>query len=486
MGSMLMDISQNKIPKIIHQLWIGDKPPPIEMMDSWKDMNPDFEYIRWTEDEIRDRGIKFKCKNRIRDMSEINGQADIMRWEILYEYGGVFIDADSFCINPLDDHLLETKAFAGWEHEKLRNGLVATGTMGFPPKHHLPLAAINWILEHDISFKKTKLAAWQSVGPGLLTRLYKTGEYNDMTIFPSYYFLPVHCTGNVYKGHGMVYAYQEWGSTKKSYKNMHLVKVPKFLLPTAVSISLLIPNYNTKAVYIRACLESILRQEGVFNIELVWIDDGSSELNKTITKKMLDRLITESRNITLSYHENDENKGLGYTLNRGVELCTNELIMRMDADDIMVDDRMGKQYTFIMQDPTIMICGTQMKCFRQSSSNVTSLPHITWKQFKQKPEHWIISHPTVCFRKSAVLNVGNYNPEIKNMYEDFDLWLRMLKRYGVIYNMPQVLLNYRIHENQVTTSNASQSAKYHKLRCDLITSMINDEPNNEPNNEIMT
>ena len=69
-------------------------------------------------------------------MEEINGKADIIRWEILEKYGGVFVDADSICIEPVDDTLLKCKGgcFAGYEQEQIRKGLIATGTMDF----HLP------------------------------------------------------------------------------------------------------------------------------------------------------------------------------------------------------------------------------------------------------------------------------------------------------------------------------------------------------------
>jgi mannosyltransferase OCH1-like enzyme len=470
----------SRIPKIIHQLWIGDKPPPTKMMDTWRDMNPEFEYIRWTEDLIREKKLKFECKKRIQEMDEINGKADIMRWEILWRYGGVFIDADSFCIEPIDDTLMNTQAFAGWEHEELRPGLVATGTMGFPPDHALPRAAIDWMLINSVSFEKTKLKAWQSVGPGLLTKLYNTKVCNDMTVFPSYYFLPVHCTGQVYKGHGKVYAYQEWGSTKQNYEKMHMVEIPDFILNAKVSLSVLIPNYNTKAAYIKECLESIKHQEGKFNIELVWIDDGSTPLNKLIAKKMLDRLINETRNITLSYYENDGNKGLGYTLNRGVTLCSNEAIMRMDADDIMIKDRLAKQITLLLQDPGIMLSGGQIEMFKSNGiTSLTSHSSITWADYKKKPYCWIVNHPAVCFRKSAILAVGNYNPDIAIMYEDFDLWLRMLRRFGTIHNSTDVVLRYRLHDEQIT-GDRNKSEKWDRLRKDLIKRMIsNDTPDED-------
>ena len=152
----------SKIPKIIHQLWIGPKPPPTKFMDTWKDKHEEFEYIRWTEDEMKKKGFKSQLQNKIDDMSEINGKADILRWELLYEYGGVFVDADAYCIEPVTYLVDKYKAFAGYENEQVRGAgwhtsvedndvlarthpLIATGTMAFPPKHELPRLAIEWI-----------------------------------------------------------------------------------------------------------------------------------------------------------------------------------------------------------------------------------------------------------------------------------------------------------------------------------------------------
>ena len=134
------------IPLLMHQIWIGPNSAPIKFMDTWRDKHPNFEYIRWTEEEIKKRGLIFECQNQIDKMTEINGKADIIRWEILYNYGGVFLDADSICIEPFDETFTSKAAFAGFENESVRKGLVATGTMGFPKYHPLCRAAIDWIL----------------------------------------------------------------------------------------------------------------------------------------------------------------------------------------------------------------------------------------------------------------------------------------------------------------------------------------------------
>lgn len=467
------------IPKIIHQLWIGPKQPPIELMKTWKEKNTDYEYIHWNEEEFVKRNMTFKCQEKVDEIEEINGKADILRWEILYKYGGIFLDADSICIEPIDEELLDKKCFAGWEQEELRKGLIATGTMGFPPKHPLVKAAISWILNNEVSQEKAKLMAWQSVGPGLLTRMYNTGNFKDLHIFPSYFFLPIHLTGREYKGHGKIYAFQAWGSTKQSYDNMNnMVLPPQFLIPNKEkSVSVLISSYNTQAKYIKECLESIKNQIGYFNIEIVWINDGSDTLHSKLLKKLLDNFIKSSRFITLVYEVNETNKGIGYSLNKGIHLCSNELIIKMDSDDIMVNNRIQIQMEFMNLNPHIMICGSQISCFKESTDNIVSVTNhsnMSWENYKKKPSHWFVNHPSLCYRKTAIIEAGNYDANKSRMTEDFEMSLRMLKKYGCVINLSESLLYYRLHDKQVTNNGGTEGRDYwQQVRLKLIDELIN-------------
>ena len=471
------------IPKIIHQLWIGPKSPPSNHMATWKNKNPSFEYIRWSEDELKKRNFNLECTDKINEIEEINGKADIIRWEILYEYGGVFIDADSVCVEPIDDILMSKEAFAGWEQEVVRPGLVATGTMGFPPKHPLVRNAIDFILRNEVSQKKTKQMAWQTVGPGLLTKLNNTGFFKDLYIFPSFTFLPIHCTKKEYNGHGKIYAFQEWGSTFNNYESMDQHLLPNQLITPDVSksISILISSYNTKAAHIKACLHSIKNQVGHFHMEIVWINDGSDSLHSSILKKMLDQFKLETRFTSIVYSENMENKGIGFTLNKGINLCSNEIIIKMDSDDVMVPDRIIKQFTYMNENPNVHICGGQMKLFQdtreQQIVNVTNHPSLSWDNYKKNPSHWFINHPTVCYRKSSVLKVGNYNAELKEMSEDFELELRMLKEFKYIYNFSDYLLFYRLHSGQITHKLQEKGTNIYwtTIRNKIISNLINDK-----------
>tara|TARA_A100001015_G_scaffold237421_1_gene270014 strand:+ start:4611 stop:6725 length:2115 start_codon:yes stop_codon:yes gene_type:complete len=471
------------IPKIIHQLWIGQKPAPTKFMDSWKDKNPDFEYIRWNEEELEKRSMQLECVERINEMEEINGKADIIRWEILYKYGGVFIDADSICIEPIDNILMETQAFAGWEQEQIRKGLVATGTMGFPPKHPLIRAAIDWIKINCVSVQKTGKRAWITVGPGLLTTMYNTGKYN-MTIFPSYSFLPIHCTGLEYNGHGKIYAFQEWGSTKNNYEIMNNINLPsQFLIPKN-GVSIVIPSLNTKASYVQQCLDSIKHQQGYFNMEIIWINDGSDQLNTTLLEKLLKNFEETTRFTSIKYIKNETNKGLGYSLNKGVIESSHEIILRMDADDIMYPDRISKQISFMKENEDCVLCGAQVNMVKLinnqlMSTGITSHNNIDVDKFLQSKPHWIMNHPTFCFRKKQIIEAGNYNDQIHSMCEDFELILRVLKKYGKIYNIQEPLLYYRLHEEQVTYGGGKEGSlfwteKRNKLIEDILIKNDND------------
>ena len=465
------------IPKIIHQLWIGPKPAPTKFMNTWKDKNPDFEYIFWNEAELVKRQMNLVCTDKIESIEEINGKADIIRWEILAKYGGIFQDADSICIEPIDDILMNTKGFAGYENEQARPGLVATGTMGFPPNHPLCKAAVAWILKNEVSQRATKKMAWQTVGPVLLTALLKTGLYTDITIFPSYFFLPVHCTGVTYTAHSKIYAYQEWGSTKKNYDIMNSIELPSIFQEPTEWVSVLVSSYNTKYVFVQECLDSIREQQGHFGMELVWVNDGSDDLSTKLLEKALEQFRQRSRFCRIVYKKMENNMGVPYCLNQGTLLCTNELVVRHDSDDIMLPHRIQTQLQFMRSHPDCVLLGSNVVLFtiegkEKKQLNQTCHPaELTWEQYKQSKSHWIMNHPSIMYKRSAVLDVGNYTLE-RGISEDFELELKILKKYGKIYNIQESLVLYRIHPDQVTYNGKSSTSDNVMRRNAFIESLI--------------
>lgn len=200
------------IPKIIHQIWVGDQSKrPQKMMDTWKEKNPTWEYRLWTEENMP----KLRNQPQFDAIKELAGKADILRYELLYNYGGFFIDADSICVNPLDDFFVENEAFCCWENEKVRPGLMCNGYLACTRNNKL-LDEMIWEIR---GFNPAKLAelpnltAWQVVGPKFLTEMTRRLQYEQIKIYPSHYFLPKHYTGEEYRGDDKIYSEQYWGST---------------------------------------------------------------------------------------------------------------------------------------------------------------------------------------------------------------------------------------------------------------------------------
>ena len=202
------------IPKIIHQIWIGDQSKrPSEMMKTWQDMNPDWEYMLWTDDNLP------QIANRVQfdAMKELAGKADILRYELLQEHGGFFIDADSICTKPLDDFFVENDSFCCWENEYIRTGLMCNGYLAACKGNQLMghLQARISMIPKEVLESAPKLTAWQITGPGLLTDTVKKTQYSKLRIYPSHYFLPRHYSGleTEFKNEPS-YSEQYWGSTE--------------------------------------------------------------------------------------------------------------------------------------------------------------------------------------------------------------------------------------------------------------------------------
>ena len=472
------------IPKIIHQIWIGPLNPPTKLMQTWKDKHPDFEYILWTESEIEKRGMVFQSAAKIDMIKEYCGKADMMRLEILYKYGGIYVDADSICIEPFDSFFMNNTAFATYENENVRKDLISNGTIGFIPNYPLCQDMVQWIVSDESDSLILNFRAWYSVGPALLTKFLNTGKYRDFSVFPSHCFLPNHFTGPKYEGHKKVYAYQEWCTAKQSYGTIDQIELPaEFKTPTEW-VSILVSSYNTNQLFIKECLDSIKNQIGYFGIELVWINDGSTSVFTEELERELEDWSEKTRFTKLIYKKMDKNMGLSYCLNIGVQLCNNKFIFKMDSDDIMMVGRIKTQLEFMKNTPDCVVCGSTITLFKNDSLADPKSKWIqmdkhhsfvfTWQDFLKTGSEWFLNHPTLCFKKSAILEVGNYNLQLsKSIMEDYDLELRLLKKYGKVYSLNESLVYYRIHPNQITFNGVSETPENKLLRAQIVKSILN-------------
>jgi mannosyltransferase OCH1-like enzyme len=212
-------MAENIIPKTLHFIWVGDESKrPDNCINTWRNFHPEWDIKVWGNDSLIEN--EWVNARHMHEMSlrELNGVADMMRWEILYNEGGIVIDADSMCLMPLNEKFLESDCFCCWENELVRPGLMAAGYFGSIKENEFVGQMIL-----DINHENTVIneMAWITVGPLRLTKSKEKYNYNKIKIYPSHYFIPEHFTGVKYDGNGPVYAHQFWGSTKKIYGHLH-------------------------------------------------------------------------------------------------------------------------------------------------------------------------------------------------------------------------------------------------------------------------
>jgi mannosyltransferase OCH1-like enzyme len=224
------------IPKKLHMIWVGDEAKrPQQSIGSWKEKHPDWEFRLWGNAELD--GIGWKARRQIdlfRASGHWEGVADLMRYEILDEYGGVYIDADATCMRPLDDWLLDIPMFAIWENERHAPGLVANGFIGSHRRHPALDAIVRvtsrmktpvWQRTRDIEgwnglrprFRYAPVDPWKTVGPVFFTRMILPYCPKQATVLPSVLFLPRHHSENEERRSSLIYATHSWGTTHKSY-----------------------------------------------------------------------------------------------------------------------------------------------------------------------------------------------------------------------------------------------------------------------------
>ena len=245
----------------------------------------------------------------------------------------------------------------------------------------------------------------------------------------------------------------------------------------SIWVSVLIPCYNTKREFIEDCLKSIKEQIGNFGIELVWINDCSNEENTNIQIELLKEL-ESLKNFKLIYNMTKINRGISFCLYQGVLLCSNEFILRMDSDDIMVNNRIKIQIDYMNNNISCVLCGSNIISFEIINGIKSELRRsnhkniLTWHEYKLNPKDWFLNHPTLCFRKQSLLRAGNYRQHFRVPFEDLELELRILKMFGSVHNIPECLVLYRTHENQISTKIGDKDLNEHLKRA-LIKEIIN-------------
>jgi glycosyltransferase involved in cell wall biosynthesis len=207
------------------------------------------------------------------------------------------------------------------------------------------------------------------------------------------------------------------------------------------NLSVLMPVLNGMP-YLLETLES-LRRQTFRNFELLVWDNGSTDgtlelLEEWIPSQLPGRIFR------------DDPRRLGDSLAELVLASQTDLCARMDADDISHPRRFEVQVEYMATNPKIDVLGSQLALIDPDGKDLGQfftypLTHIdiVCRMLSSNP----IGHPSVVFRRSSVIEAGNYNRE--SLLEDYDLWLRMAPRF-IFRNLPEALMDYRLQNESYT------------------------------------
>lgn len=198
--------------------------------------------------------------------------------------------------------------------------------------------------------------------------------------------------------------------------------------------------YKEKPEFLRQAIDSMFAQTAAPD-EVVLVCDGplTPELDQVILS------FEEQRGEQFRVLRLETNMGLGNALQRGIHVCENEWIARMDSDDISLPDRMEKQLAYVRSHPEVSVVGGQIVEFVDDPANPVDIRSVPLEmpqiretlRFKNP-----MNHVTTLFRKSAVLAVGNY--EDYPGFEDYQLWARLLAQGYQMANLEDCLCQVRV------------------------------------------
>ncbi|KAA6333665.1 UDP-Gal:alpha-D-GlcNAc-diphosphoundecaprenol beta-1 3-galactosyltransferase [termite gut metagenome] len=195
--------------------------------------------------------------------------------------------------------------------------------------------------------------------------------------------------------------------------------------------------YNENPNYFKDALYSIWDGQEIKPSEILLVEDGPLPLQ---IEEIINEFVQHTPTKIIKFKKN---MGMGTAFNEGLKYCSFELVARMDTDDIAKSDRFEKQIHVFQEYPDVDVVGTWIDEFEGNISNIISirkLPEYHEEIFKFAKKRSPMNHPTVMFKKTAVIAAGGYK---RFLLEDYYLWVRMLMNGAKFYNIQESLLFFR-------------------------------------------
>jgi glycosyltransferase involved in cell wall biosynthesis len=234
-------------------------------------------------------------------------------------------------------------------------------------------------------------------------------------------------------------------------------------------VSVVIPTYN-RASLIAESIQSVLDQTFA-DFEIIVIDDGSSDNTREVVGNFKDPRIKYIR---------QDNHGVCEAMNNGIKASCGEYIICLGSDDVLLQDAVAKGVQVLDNYPEAAFSYGKTYTMDQNG-RVNRLRKINNRQSGIRKgtveiaEYLIYGNrfpaPTVMARRNCLFEVGLFDPSFSSGSEDIDLWLRLARRYSVVY-IAEPLAKYRITANSITANRKMAEEEESKTR--IVEGILND------------
>lgn len=205
--------------------------------------------------------------------------------------------------------------------------------------------------------------------------------------------------------------------------------------------------------YLEQCLNSI-KEQTLIPDQIIIVEDGP------LTKGLYCVLDNWESKLPIERVVLKENVGLGVALNHGLKHCSHNIVARMDTDDICYKDRFEKQVSLVARGDAD-ICGSWVTEFEESIEIINSyrkLPEHNQDVVTAAKNRNPLNHPSVVYRKDAILGVGGYDDV--RYFEDYHLWLKLIDKGFCFYNFQEPLVSMRAGNAQLSRRGGVEYAKF--------------------------
>ena len=207
------------IPKRLGHIWIGPKPAPLAWMQTWPEKHPDWEYTVYDNDFLA--GFPFRLRRHIDEYfwrGLYAGVQDMMRYEILYHFGGFMADADAICLHPVDELLDKPRVYTVYDRPEGDKFRGVCPFLASDPGNAFLGQVIDAIADTDpAALRKAEVSTGNRFLRGMIRDL--APDEDTLKIFPVHYFVPWQKSDPTayYDGPDKVYAEQKWATSTYAY-----------------------------------------------------------------------------------------------------------------------------------------------------------------------------------------------------------------------------------------------------------------------------